>query len=105
MAKRNGSSGSGAASPSTTSSMPRGSESGPVSAPEAEALNATEHELVRRLIAAGAISVLVVRDEIRVTTPGGVDWRLGPGQWLLVQLPLDGRLPDGAIYRVEKAEA
>lgn len=96
--------GSKASSRSTKPSTNAGSPSDTPSEPCAPALSEVELALVARLLGVGAESVLAVRDAIRVTTPGGVDWRLGPGQWLLVQLPLDGRLPDGAIYRAERTE-
>ncbi len=93
--------GSEASSPSATTSMQPGSESDKANE-TSDALSPAELELVARLLRAGAESVLAVRDAIHVTTPGGVDWRLNECQWLLVQMPLDGRTPDGAIYRAEK---
>ncbi len=84
------------------SSTQPGSASEPESAPPTGPLLEAELQLLARLLRAGALSVVAVRDEVRITTPGGVDWKLGPAQWFLVQLPLGGRLPDGAIYRAER---
>lgn len=88
--------GSGAASPSAKSSTAPGSES------EAPSVPADALALIERLLGVGALSVVYVRDGVRLISDGGSDWTFGPAQWLLVQLPLGGMLPDGAFIRAQK---
>ena len=95
MAKRSASNGSGAASPSAIVSTPAGSES------ELPSVPADVLEIMARLLGVGALQVLYVRDGIAVKSSSS-DWKFGPAQWLLVQLPLGDMDPDGAIHRAEK---